>query len=386
MFDIHLGRKHGNLIAVVDVGSGSAAVTYIALHPEAPAEVLVAERGTLSIEERSKAAAIAALGECLVQAGEKAAKAYTARTRTSAAPDALYCIIRAPWSHSMNAQASSESENQKKVTDEMIGGLAQKALAAQTKLDRKNMLEATVIRVELNGYPTAEPTGKPAHELAVWALVSDCDPQVRAQVQTSLQTLFPHLKPAFRSGTRATLSILHERPHAGNDYFVVDMGSESTTLINVRDGAIVEQYVVAEGLDGILKRIAPTGMPEDTLSLIRMLGTEQCSSAACEAIQSAMAKIEPELVRAYGEGMAACVATRRLPGKLFLIVRPEMADWLARFFSRIDFTQFTLTTQPFAVETVTPKDFSQWIVPGKEVTLDTESALFAALAVKEERS
>ena len=99
-----------------------------------------------------------------------------------------------------------------------------------------------------------------------------------------------------------------------------------------------------------------------------------------------MAKVEPELVRVFGEGMAVCAAQARLPNKLILITQPDMAPWLAKFFSRIDFTQFTLTTQPFSVETIAPADLSAWVTAARGVVLDTGVALSAALVNREQGS
>jgi hypothetical protein len=311
---------------------------------------------------------------------------YAAQTGRAAPVEELYCIIHAPWVRSTTVRARSQFKEEVIVAESMIGTLAKQAVGGQKELDPKHILEASVIRVELNGYPTGAPAGKRASDLEVWALVSDCEPALRAEAQASLQNLFPHLNPVFRSSTRATLSVLRGRPDTEKDYLIADVASESTTLLVVREGAIAEQQLVPEGVHSILKRAAPTGMAEETLGLIRMIGRDQCSSAACEAMQTALAKIEPELVRAYGEGMAACIPLRRLPNKFILIVRPDMADWLVKFFSRIDFTQFTLTTRPFSVETVAPKDLSEWVVAAHGVTLDTGVALSTALVGREQGS
>jgi hypothetical protein len=266
----------------------------------------------------------------------------------------------------------------------MIGELAKQALSNEKGLDSKNILEASVVRVELNGYPTGSPLGKKAHELSVSALVSDCEPALRAQVQTSLQKVFPHLTPVYRSAVRALLAVLNARPDTDKDYLIVDMSSEATSLIVVRGGAIAQQHLVPEGVRGILKRIAPTGMPEETLNIIRMLEREQSSSAATETIHDSMGKVEPDLVRVLGEGMSACAAKERLPNKLILIVQPDLAPWLSKFFSRIDFAQFTLTTRPFSVETIATKDLSRWVAAARGVLPDTGIALSVALVNTEQ--
>lgn len=384
MFDLHLPRKRRKVVAVADVGSGSVGVAILSLQPDAPAKILASERFVLPLEDRKKDATLTALGDNLVQVGQKVMKRYTRDRKNPEPPELLYCVIHAPWTHSATVQAVTKFDKQTKVTRDTIGDLAKKALGQEVQVDKKHILEASVVRVELNGYPTGSPVGKPAHEIVVSALISDCDPDLRTKVETSLETLFPHMKPVFRSSTRALVSTLRELPGTNHNYLVVDMVSEGTNLIAIREGVVAEQTVVPEGVHSIIKRVAPKGMPEETLTLIRMLGRDQCSTAACEAIQEALSKAEPELVRIFGAGMTACASVRRLPEKLILIVQPDMMPWLTKFFSRIDFTQFTQTTQPFSVEPLAAEDLTPWVELEHGATLDTGIALSIALVNREQ--
>jgi hypothetical protein len=388
MFGITTGRTREKIIAVADIGSGSAAVAILALHPDKPAAVLAASRSVLPIEERTQEATIAGIGAHLAKSGEDAQKAYAARAgKGMKSVGSLLCVMRAPWSRSRVVQASSVFEHETLVTGELIAGLAQQALAGERELDRGNFLEASVVRVELNGYPTGEPEGKYAREAEVFALASDCDPRIRAEVEASLQVVFPHLSPLFRSGTRALVSVVRERDDRDNSSFIVDMASEATTLTVIRDGVMQDHRTIPEGVRTILKRVSASGMPEETLSLMRMLARDQCSQPACDDLRASLARVEPEFVRVFGEAMGKSASGRRLPDALLLIVNPDMAPWLSKFFSRIDFTQFTLTAQPFAVEALAPADFARWVLPESGVTLDSGIALSCALsAIDAQRS
>jgi hypothetical protein len=385
MFDKNLAKR-GGVVAVADIGGGSAAVAYVSIKLGEPACVLAAERSVLPLEERSKEATITGIGSALVEAAQKAEQSYRAKNPKASSPGSLYCIVRAPWTRSKTAHARSDLPEATVVTGAMIGELAKKALAAEKELDKKNLLEASVVRVELNGYPTGNPEKQRAHSLSVAALVSECDPQLRASVEAGLSRAFPHLKPTYRSSARAILAALEERADRGEDHFIVEVLSEATALIAVREGGPAEQQVVAEGVRSLLKRVAPGGMPEETLNLVRLLATDQCSTEACANIQAAMLKIEPELVRVFGEGMTALASSRRLPNTLILAVQKEMVPWLTKFFSRIDFSQFTQTTKPFAVEALSPADLERQVVPVRGVTLDTGLALSVALVNREEQS
>ena len=64
-----------------------------------------------------------------------------------------------------------------------------------------------------------------------------------------------------------------------------------------------------------------------------------------------MAEAEPEFAKRFGGAFATLAAKRKLANTLVLFAHPDMAEWMRHFFSRLDFTQFTQTSQPFDVIT-----------------------------------
>lgn len=379
---ITIGR--GKVVAVADIGGGSAAVAYVRIERDTPACIIAAERSVISLEERDRKATIASIGSALLDAGGKAEKAYREHEKAAPAVLTLYCIIRAPWTRSKTSRAHKIFDHETAVTAQILQELSRQAVEAEKELNKQNLLEAAVVRVEVNGYPVGKPEGQLATSLGLTTLVSDCDQELKAAVAASLQQLFPHLTPLYRSSARAMLAALKEEVGGTDDCFIVEVLSEATSLIAVRDGAPAEQAMVPEGVHNMLKRIAPSGIPEETLNLIRMLSTELCSSAACEAIQSSMAKVEPDLVRVFGEGMSACASPHRLPNKLVLATQGELTQWLSKFFSRIDFSQFTQTTQPFTVHVLMPESLSSKVCSEGTVHTDTGLCVSIALVNREE--
>ncbi len=349
---MNLGHKRGEIVGVVDIGSTSAAVAIVETHPHDLAIVLATERAQLPIEERTQEATIAGIGEMLKTAGGNAQKKYAATKQASSPIQGVHAIVHAPWTSSKTVQTAASFEKDTAITDKVISDLAKKALA-EAKVDAKNLLEANVIRVELNGYPTAKPVGKHAKEIIVHTLLSEFTPGIRDLIIETVQKVFPRMPPpVFRSATRAAITILREANNPESNYLLVDVESEGTSITAVRDGVTAEHELIPEGTQTILKKIAGTGMPEETLSLLRMIARDQCSDPACETLQASIAKIEPDLVRVFGEAMGKAGAKNRLPETMILIAHPDMFPWLAKLFSRIDFSQFTLTAQPFVVKKV----------------------------------
>ncbi|OGG79222.1 hypothetical protein A3A39_04875 [Candidatus Kaiserbacteria bacterium RIFCSPLOWO2_01_FULL_54_13] len=379
-----LGKQRGRVLAVADIGSGSAGVAIVAIVGDGPARILEAERVALPFEERSPEATVAGVVAQLEDAAQKTLSRYAARKdKPSPHVSGAYAVIRPPWSHSKTIQAVSEFPQETRIEGQMISVLAEEALKGDTGLDSASVFETSVVRVQLNGYPTARPKGKRAHHIEVSLLVSDCNPSIRAGVVETLQKVFACPPPTLRSGTRALLSVLRESTLLPKECLVVNMTSQGTSMIAVRKGVVVETARVPEGSRSILKRVAGEKMPEETLTLMRLLALDQCETDACDAIKTALVGAEPELVKVFGETMGKMSAARRLPNPLILSAHDDIAPWLGRFLSRIDFAQFTMTTRPFSARALTRHDLEGLVTSDETQKADTGLFVAGALVALE---
>lgn len=382
-----MGKQSGRAVAVADIGGGSAGVAIVEPSANGPAKILASERAVLPYEDRSPDASATGV---LAQLNEVAAKAFASyssrKDKTSTSVGAAYAVIRAPWTQSKTLRASSEFKEETVVEPQMISALAQEALKGLEGADQANVFETTVVRVELNGYPTASPKGKPAHDIAVSLLASECDQKIRAGVSDALSRVFSCPPPTLRSGTRALLSVLRESAVLPKDCFVVNMTSLGTSLVVVRKGVVGDSTTVPEGTHSILKRVGGGKLPEETLTLMRLLALDQCENESCEAIKTSLAQAEPELVKVFGEALGKMSAARRIPNTLVLAAPQDIAPWFSLFLSRIDFAQFTVTTRPFAPRALSPQDLKELIVYVPGVKLDPGLSVASALVNIEERT
>lgn len=356
------GKHRGKIVAVADIASGSAGVAIVEIESNGPARILAAERSVLPFEDRSPDATISGVIAQLEDAAQKALASYTTRKdkKNPHVPN-MYAVIRPPWSHSKTIQASAEFPAETRVEEQTISSLAQEALKRDTSFDPANVFETSVVRVLLNGYPTAKPKAKHAHRITVSLLVSECDARIRKGVSETLSKIFAAPPPILRSGTRALLTALRESTALPKECFVVNMTSHGTSFVAVRKGVVSETTMIPEGSRSILKRVAGEKLPEEALTLLRLLALDQCDTEACEAIKAALARAEPDLVKIFGEAMGKMSAMQRLPNVLVLSTHEDLAPWLARFLSRIDFAQFTVTTRPFLTKALTHHDLAELV-------------------------
>lgn len=370
MFGIspHAGKR----VAVADIGSGSAGVAIVTLQKDLPARIESLHRTILPLEERTPAAVMAGIKNALAESAEKALHGMSKKGAVSA----VYAVVRAPWMRSRTLCVSKHFSQEERITNERIATLGKEALASDTELNHEHLIEANIVRVELNGYATSAPIHKRAHVMTIYTLIAECEPRIKTIAEETLLKTFS-LRPKLRSGTGALLAALRERSEHYPSYLVVDMTATATSIFVVRNGTPTHHVLVPEGVQTILKRLSGTKIMEETLSVMRMLSKGHCEGAACEEVQARMALSEQELIKIFGEAMVELAKTEQLPNALVLISEPAMADWLSEFFSRIDFTQFTKTAQPFAVGTLNADDI-QNLVTAAQPTDDIELLIASA--------
>ena len=239
----------------------------------------------------------------------------------------------------------------------------------------------------MDRYPTKKPEGKKASLESDTALGADADPEARNAVMRAVSIAFPGRVWKERSAVRAYTNIIAERIGDRREYLLVDIGSGSTDITAVRKSGLTDHIVVPEGLRTVLKRVTPAdGLPEQTLSLLSMLVSDHCDEEACAPLRDALGRADSELARVFGEAFAALSKVRRLPNVLVLAAHPAIAPWFEQFFTRVDFGQFTVTTDHFSVERITPEHLSGNVAFVELSETDTGLALASAFIQLQEQS
>lgn len=362
------------IVAVADIGSSSVALAIVSLEHGKPAVILACHRTPVTIAERS--------GEGIASAMATGLDATTTAALSAAGESKIprvstvYAFIHAPWTHSSVAHAVKTYDTDIKVTESVIADIGKEALSASGR-GVHDLFEASIVRVELNGYPTGAPVGKVAHRISASALTSTCEQSLYRAVDDTLARHFPDAARISRSGARAVVAVSNALSGKLGDSVILEIGGEASTVIVVRRGVLDDEELLSEGTHGIIRRIGGRSI-EETMSTLHLIGQDICDSAACEAMNASLARIEPDLVRVFGERFAKLAAGRRLPNRLVLLAHPDMQSWLARFFARIDFTQFSVTSQPFNVVTLKPAALGHLVIA--EGKLEPDSSLLVAVA------
>jgi hypothetical protein len=369
-----LKRPKGETVLVVDVDDASVGASIVLLG--AKAMIVHSERASLPVEERAEDHRIAAIQRLLEETAQKVVSVHA--TAPGAQPlAASYAIMHSPWTRFRTTQAEEVYEQPLLITDAVIASVGKKALQNPSELDAANRLESGIVHVYLNGYVTASPVGKHATRVGVAAYESDVNTDAKRAVIDTLGKVLPGRVPILRSSMSALLGVVDAHLPELHRCLILDVGSTSTHCAVVLKEAMTMTAIVPEGLTTVISKVAGGTLPEEILTKLRMLASDTCTTDACRALKDSLARIEPELAKSYGEAFAKLATPRRLPNSVVLSAPAEIEPWLAGFFSRIDFSQFTATLLPFTVESLTAehlRDVIEWQHP----LIDTSLGIAAA--------
>ncbi|HEY4519495.1 MAG TPA: hypothetical protein VJH33_00450 [Candidatus Paceibacterota bacterium] len=350
MFPIPSLHGRERIVAVADIGSASVGVA-IGRTKQDHVNVFASATATAPVMDRSREHTIATVSSLFSDALEKVRLYPDASNITHTLPEQGILVMQSPWSRTVTKMAERTFDAEEHITKGIIGELAREALASGDTPE--HAFETTVIRVALNGYPTAQPVGKYATHIAVFVLVSDGEAAIVSAVSNIFKEHYGIEKPIYRSGARALLSVIHQEVGVAADYMAVHITDGSMYFLVIREGIPTATSILPLGLHEILKKIAGKNTPEEMLSMFSLVERNMCSKDACVQFKNSLATFEPEWVRATGDTMAELSLERKLPQDIWLSVDSRVGTWFVSLFSRFDFEQFTVTAKPFRVREIT---------------------------------
>lgn len=358
------------------------------ISPDGSEPVMAAsERVYLPMSDNSSKDIVPGLAQALKDAAARSLAKFTALdARLFAPPTGLYIFLHAPWATSRNVPLYRDLGKDTFITDALISAMAKESLSSGRAVSTGTLMEATVASILINGYATHAPNGKRGREIRIDTLIGESDPGFRTTISAAIESTFPALKPQWRTHTRAVIRALDDRLHGPANCVVLDIGGEATTILVIRKGRIEAQEIIEGGTRALLSAVASGSLPEEVLSIMKMIERDECSTDACQRVASALAAQETSLIRSFGEKFTMMAAKRRLPHQMYLLTRSELTGWFTRFFARLDFSQFTVTSLPFSVDQINAnRDEGDEGNTAQGVVMDTALYLGAQLVNSESK-
>src|SRR5882724_2897377 len=124
MFGLHLGRDKLRRVAIVDIGSSSAAVGILQMDGPGKSMLLAANRSFIPYENRTKEQFAARMGGAIADATQKALQSLAARKdKKPPKVSELFVFFRAPWVDAQVVRLNKNFDTETRITKEHIDAL-----------------------------------------------------------------------------------------------------------------------------------------------------------------------------------------------------------------------------------------------------------------------
>ena len=355
--------RHGKLVAVFDIGSGSVGGAIVELRGEKPVLIHSSLRSLIPHEERSNEQLAAAISQRTKEVAKKLLEIHTKSKATGKINESLV-VMHVPWIRSLTHTLEAALKKESEIVEDMIVQLSRKVQKSDPRKTIEDPFEKSIIRVELNGYPTSSPVGKKAKHISIVVLETEMLGNMKKKITDSLGGFFPGVQPTFRSSTLIDSALMRRRSPQTAHFTIVDVTSEATSLTVVLDGVVVDQKNIPIGYRSVVRAVSKekNSLEDDVQSRIRMLTKDACSTDDCRLLQDSLDAAGAQFIENFGNAFAEIGKIKRLPNTLMVRCHPDLAGWFTQFFARLDFAQFTETTEPFSVGEISSGATAEYIV------------------------
>lgn len=376
--------QQGDVVLLCDIDSNSAAVGVATTGEDlASAEIITMQRAQMPAEKEphSEVEKSRALISTIASVVSKTVEIYrkSPEYKRLGPIKEAHVMLHASHSTSITRDGMVSFKNPTRVTKEMIEKVANDSVSEEGYKHEGEVFEHKVVRVELLGYPTANPVGKMSTSIRVITLESAADQLFIKAITESLRKSCPDISVSLHSAVHAYHSVTRE-VEVADDLTFLDIGSDVSACHLVRRGALGEQTRIQTGTNGLIKAASEVAKsPYDSIySLVAMVYDGTCSDEACEEIAKSLSAAEAKILRTFGEGFSGLINESRLPNTLTVAVHPKLTFWAQDFFSRIDFSQFTVTGRPFQPRILSDKALSNLAIYKDGVRKDLGISVLAS--------
>lgn len=271
-------------------------------------------------------------------------------------------LISTPWYISQTKAIHIKKETSFLVTDEVLQSAILEASAPFLGKGKKEftIIEQKLLKISLNGYPTADALKKKALTMDISVFLSFAKTASLERITTIIEKHF-HLRTIeIHSQSLVAFNVLQSIWSDIPNYIISDITSELTELLVVRQHALAEaasfpqakQYVIRE-----LTRVLGT-TPEVALSLLKLYHDQKLEERLTNKLSSALADIKKTWLKSFTTILTEMLSGTTVSSKFFLFA-PQDISWLfADFIKGEEYQQFSFSEGEFEVYDVKVADLA----------------------------
>lgn len=289
-------------------------------------------------------------------------------------PKDAFVILSSPWYVSETKIIKIDSSKPFTVTERIINDAIKSASSDFINRNKSGIgiLEKNIIKYALNGYTTPVPVGKTAQRLEISVFFSFCKNQTIESLRQTILSQFNVHDIEVSSQSLAAFTAVRSTWSDIKNYVLVDISSQLTELMIVRQGILAEaasfpygkQFIIQE----LAKRIGVSA--EVSISILNMYNDKTIDITLKDKVQVALDEIRKDWLEPFTKVLSEISVGSSLPNKFILFSPKKMGELFSIFMKSEESQQFTFSEGKFEVHEAGVNDFSHLYMTKENTTTD----------------
>ena len=373
--------RNNPIVLIFDVGSGSIGAALVQLRKAAKPVTIYSTRIELPFTRELQ---YKHLLTSMLSSFKEVARAVASEKKIHhTAIKEIHCIFSSPW-HISQTRVLKASNSKPIIVDEkylqkIIDECSSDPSPLAESKAHLDPIEQRVIQVRLNGYETANPFGKEAHQIDISLFTTMLSREVRLKLHKVISSHFDTRDIRYHSFPLAAYSAIRDTLRSSTDFLFIDIGGEVTDISLIRAGVLIETVSIPFGRNGFLRNLtkASGGSLPETLSSLKFYTEGNLSNSEGKKLHELFTSSERMWITLFGEALRGLSNESSVPQKIFLSAASDIGSIFGSFIDSDEFRQYTLIDQRFLIVLMERDNVELFteIAPGVET--DTLLALYA---------
>lgn len=256
-------KRESECVLVFDIGSGSVGGAIVLTSAVNAARVLYSFRSDIPFQEEARGGALLAL---MLRALSQVASAishegFDASGFGSRRPRITEAVVSlsAPWIASKTSFLRLKNQTPVLITPEVVASLIEHARSGhdvEKGVPKGSVsVEQKLVKSVLNGYETAQPYDKEAHEAEFAVCESFALPGIVEKITDTITRVMHTHRISIHSFSLAAFAVLRERFPREPHFVLVDVSGEQTELSIVKNATLVESATFPFGRQRLIRTL-----------------------------------------------------------------------------------------------------------------------------------
>lgn len=263
-------------------------------------------------------------------------------------PSYIQIVLSSPWFSAQTRQLMYKKDAPFICTKELLKSLTEKEVEhviskefSQFGIenDHGSIIEKQITQIKLNGYPTADPFGKKAHQLEVSILITVSLTYLIKEIRHILDRHYPHISVGFTTSPYANHITVRDYFQGLPDGVIVDIGEAITDIAFIKENMFLSHYSFPVGTSSLYSSIGE-GVPFSYAEANALIETYRLGKMSEQESQ----KIE-KLLFVFGNSWqeqlrkALSVSSVLLPVTLYLVGDTRFSTFFSQIITKDPFIQ-----------------------------------------------